>query len=598
MFVMQPNWTLIALIWITAISSVGSAVAQKWQVKGLDIEQHDNALILSIDSASFDSEAFKSIDYQCPAAVPIYPQHSCEGAQLSVDWQNHQWQGNLDSRFDFQSDSGQLSAQLFDRQLTLDLPLDQSVLGLKLDELALNTLSPWLPSGLTDAVTGLFNGAAEFDLNRMTLTASGLDFNGIEGGYGDDVFVSQLSGQLAVAADLSHLQFEVDFSVQKGEALLGPVYLNFEQFPLKLHTTIVLNGIDGWLVQTEIKQAETMQGNLTVAFSEQGEVTSAKADMNVLDAKPFNQHVLSSVLDLYGFKQSDMEGQFRLSMDYDGEKISQSQLGFSDFYFENALSKLSAVALQGQVNWHHSQVQTSELQWDALLLAGMPVGQSDVSFEFYKDEFRILGQPEWPVFDGTIALQEWHISQLFSEFVDMEISAEIMPISLALVTEKMGWPLMTGSLSGKIPAVIKKGPVIELKGGLDLNVFEGKMRVNQLSTERLFGVAPVIAGDVAFDQLNLGQLTDTFDFGRITGLLSGSVDELRITNWKADRLKAEIYTVEQKGIKQTISQQAIDHISSIGGIQGALSRTFLRFFDDFKYKKSNSAVYYKIQFAK
>ena len=60
---------------------------------------------------------------------------------------------------------------------------------------------------------------------------------------------------------------------------------------------------------------------------------------------------------------------------------------------------------------------------------------------------------------------------------------------------------------------------------------------------------------------------------------------MRITNWKADRLNAYIESVKTKGVKQSISQRAIDNISSIGGIQGALSRSFLRFFDAFRYKR-------------
>ncbi len=80
-------------------------------------------------------------------------------------------------------------------------------------------------------------------------------------------------------------------------------------------------------------------------------------------------------------------------------------------------------------------------------------------------------------------------------------------------------------------------------------------------------------------------LTETFGFGLITGKLSGVINDLRITNWKTDRLDAEVYTVKTKGIKQIISQRAIENISSLGGIKGAISKTFLRFFDDFRYKK-------------
>ncbi|MBL4661761.1 MAG: hypothetical protein JKY19_15480 [Alcanivoracaceae bacterium] len=144
---------------------------------------------------------------------------------------------------------------------------------------------------------------------------------------------------------------------------------------------------------------------------------------------------------------------------------------------------------------------------------------------------------------------------------------------------------MNGSISGKIPGMKKQGHSITFDGSLDLTVFDGQMQIDDLSIERLFGVAPVIAANIKFHKLNLQQITSTFDFGEMTGLIDGYVNDLRITNWKADRLDAYIESSKSSKIKQTISQRAIDNISSIGGIQGALSRSFLRFFEYFKYKR-------------
>ncbi|WP_218944292.1 hypothetical protein [Marinicella rhabdoformis] len=576
---------LIYCLIIGSFLNLGVAVAQPWQLKNLKIIQENGQTSLTVKRLSYDKESFLNLMYLCPGVVPIYPIHQCQGAALSFDWQTYHWQADLNSQFDFNNGQGELQASLFNDQVALNLPLVSDSVTIDLNQMKLNALSEWLPDIVTEAVTGQFDGPAKLNLSDMNLSASGIEFTAIEGAYGEDFFISQLSGAFNFEASLSEIKLILDMEITKGEALIGSVYVNFSEFPVQIQAEIGLNGVDGWVATIQAKQSETLLTDLDLMLSEGGDVQSAALDFQVLNAKLFNRHILAAVLELYGFKQSEMEGQFSVNLAYDGHQITQGAVEFNAFYFENEIRKLLTNDLNGQINWLPNEMKPSQISWDSLLVAGMPVDQSQVSFEFWGDEFSITGQPEWPVFDGSIRIQDWHIGQLFSDSVNMEISAEIMPISLALVTEKMGWPLMKGSLSGKIPAVIKKGPVIELKGGLDLNVFEGKMRVNQLSTERLFGVAPVIAGDVAFETLNLGQLTETFDFGRITGLLSGKVDDLRITNWKADRLKAEIYTVEQKGIKQTISQQAIDHISSLGGIQGALSRTFLRFFDDFKYKQ-------------
>jgi hypothetical protein len=190
-----------------------------------------------------------------------------------------------------------------------------------------------------------------------------------------------------------------------------------------------------------------------------------------------------------------------------------------------------------------------------------------------------------PVFDGSLLINKLVLDKIFDPEISIDFSGEVKPISIALITEKMGWPIMNGTISGFIPGMKKTGHSITFDGVLDIDVFDGQMQVENLSIERLFGIAPVVAGDIVFSQLNLQQITSTYDFGEITGLIKGYVKGLRITNWKANRLDAHIESIKSKGVKQTISQRAIDNISSIGGIQGALSRSFLRFFDYFRYKK-------------
>ncbi|MCF6301338.1 MAG: hypothetical protein L3J52_09520, partial [Proteobacteria bacterium] len=252
----------------------------------------------------------------------------------------------------------------------------------------------------------------------------------------------------------------------------------------------------------------------------------------------------------------------------------------------NKKRKLMVEDLNGVINWQISNhVEKSYLQWYGLLLEGMPIRQSGIEFKFFDEILTIIGQPILPVFDGSIELKQLHLQNIFSAEIDAQVEMLINPISLQLITEKLGWPEMHGQISGSIPSMVKKGSVINFLGGLDIQVFDGHLEIKNLSLERLFGVAPVIASDIVFTGFDLEKLTETYGFGKITGKLSGTVEKLRITNWETDRLAANIYTVKDKSVKQLISQQALDHISSLGGIKGAVSKSFLRFFNDFRYKK-------------
>jgi hypothetical protein len=184
-----------------------------------------------------------------------------------------------------------------------------------------------------------------------------------------------------------------------------------------------------------------------------------------------------------------------------------------------------------------------------------------------------------------VLISHLHHKNIFDSFIEIDFNGEVLPISLELITKKLDWPVMSGKISGLIPGLKKVGNRIDFLGELELNVFDGNMKISNLSTERLFGVAPVIAGNINFNELNLEQITNTYDFGEITGLVNGYVNDLRITNWKADRLESYIETIKNKKVKQTISQRALDNISSIGGVQGAISNSFLKFFDSFKFSK-------------
>ena len=93
--------------------------------------------------------------------------------------------------------------------------------------------------------------------------------------------------------------------------------------------------------------------------------------------------------------------------------------------------------------------------------------------------------------------------------------------------------------------------------------------------------------DLRLKSLNLEKITDTFSFGKITGRLEGEVDNLRLEEWRPVAFDAWLATPASDETPHRISQRAVDNISNLGGvgISGALSRSFLRFFEEFGYDR-------------
>jgi len=119
-----------------------------------------------------------------------------------------------------------------------------------------------------------------------------------------------------------------------------------------------------------------------------------------------------------------------------------------------------------------------------------------------------------------------------------------------------------------------------------LKLFGGTTVIRNLQLEQAFGALPQLYANVDISNLDLETLTKTFDFGKITGRLDGQVHDLRLSNWQPVQFDAKFHTPDTDKSRHRISQKAVDNLSQIGGgASGVLSRSFLRFFEDFSYKE-------------
>ncbi len=431
------------------------------------------------------------------------------------------------------------------------------------------------------------SGVVAVSLDEGTFKSlDSIQFSGLDYEHSDDLIALGLSGQLDFDWHSQQDSLTANIKIDQGEALLKQVYVNFSEFPLVLSFDIDMRN-PMYSVRWQLAHQSVFEAAGELTIGDDFNIGHWQGHINIKDSTLFNQHITNSVLEIYGFNQNQAAGGFVVSASGHGQQVDHVTASFRDFSFTNQKRKLAVGGLNGQVDWQWQQTsQPSELSWQSLILSGLPVSAATMKFNLSEDDFRLYGHHAFPVFDGALVIQRLTVLDFFAEEpAQLKMDAEIEPISLRPVTQALGWPELAGQISGQLPGMVKSGHVIAFDGTLHLSVFDGSIRFDNLSMERLFGVAPVIAADVDIHLLDLAMLTQTYDFGLITGRLSGKIDQLRITNWKVDRMDATIYSVKTKNSQQTISQRAIENISAIGGIKGAISRTFLRFFEKFKYKK-------------
>ena len=102
-----------------------------------------------------------------------------------------------------------------------------------------------------------------------------------------------------------------------------------------------------------------------------------------------------------------------------------------------------------------------------------------------------------------------------------------------------------------------------------------------------FGTAPSLSADVAMDDLDLLRLTEVLGFGSITGRLDGRINGLRLVDWTPVAFDARFITDEAPGVRQRISQRAVQDIGSVGDASfiSSLQGQLIGLFSDFGYRR-------------
>ncbi|MCA1790941.1 MAG: hypothetical protein LC667_14120, partial [Thioalkalivibrio sp.] len=240
----------------------------------------------------------------------------------------------------------------------------------------------------------------------------------------------------------------------------------------------------------------------------------------------------------------------------------------------------------GQLDWRDDVAGAdSRIYAAAGEVYGLPVGAFDARLRLEPRGFILLEPLFIPVLDGGPGVDVLHVT-VGPDGPEVEFEGGLRAMKLELLTEALGWPRFAGKLAGIIPRVFYDTDGLRVDGRLLVQVFDGEAVFSGLRIRDLFGVAPILEVSADIRRLELELLTRAFDFGRVEGRLSGRVDDLMLVDWQLQRMRLELNTPLDDPGRRRISQRAVENLTAIGGgIQGALSMVFLRFFEDFSYRQ-------------
>ncbi len=192
-----------------------------------------------------------------------------------------------------------------------------------------------------------------------------------------------------------------------------------------------------------------------------------------------------------------------------------------------------------------------------------------------------------PVFGGKVRFENVSYSQLFSPKRKLALSVYLDNISLDQLSSVLKLPEFSGTLTGVIPKASLAGSSFNTDGTITMELFGGTMDMSGLAINNVFGPVPSIKASIEIREIDLGKLTDTFEFGHISGILQGHVKDLVIAQGQAQGFDARIETVKRRGIDQEISVEALNKISILGSGASAsvLSQGIYKMFKLYRYSK-------------
>jgi hypothetical protein len=378
-----------------------------------------------------------------------------------------------------------------------------------------------------------------------------------------------------------------------GEALFGPVYLPSPPTPIRLELRHRSGDAAAARVEVRIDAEPVLAGEASATWD--GEVLAGRprrlqGRLEVASLAALWPLGLESLAAEAGWPALQVDGRFSGSLDWQDGSVQQLQLALDEVAVVDPAGRLALEGLSTDVE-RTTGGDRIELAFAQATVYRLPFGSTRVSLAGSNVQGAGLSLTEAariPLLDGALRIDRLELRSGDGEGdgPGLALDAEIEPLSLAALTERLGWPRFGGRLSGRFPGLEFERDVFRVAGGLDLELFDGTARFTDLAIERPFGPLTALTGTLTFDRLDLDPLTSAFDFGAMQGSLSGYLRDVRLLDWQPVAFDAWFHTPDDSRRPRRISQRAVDQIASLGGGgAAALSAPLLSLFDDFGYTR-------------
>jgi len=373
-----------------------------------------------------------------------------------------------------------------------------------------------------------------------------------------------------------------------GEALIGNAYLELPDTPVALELHAQQTGNEGWQLPRLLwRDGNVLDVQGALGFAADAGLDRVNLHLRSDNIAPWPKRYLSGWLGLAGLTGLQLSGALDVKTRLSSDGLDWLDARLDAVNLHDARERFALTGLNGQLIHAATGEHGGELIWQAGMIGEVAFGPAHWPLQTSGGLLQTTAPVEVETLNGHILLHPLRLRLPHAgQGMQLDFGVHLQQLDLAPLSTALGWPTFRGQLTGSIPSARYTNGWLDLNGGLSMAIFDGRIDVTALVMERPFGVAPTLTADLTLMNLDLRSMTEVFDFGSISGRLDGQIDGLRLVDWTPIAFAAELHTVPGRGVRQRISQRAVQDISSVGGgMMHNLQGRLIALFDDFGYRK-------------
>lgn len=398
------------------------------------------------------------------------------------------------------------------------------------------------------------------------------------------------SGQIHGELGETTTSVELALALKGGEMLFGPLYVALPDAPVQLGMKLSSSAVDQWHIDAlrwRDPGALELDGSVRLDVAAASPLRDADLKFVLPTLVTGYARYFESVAASFGLAGMSVDGAAHGALVLRAGAWQAFDIALQEVGLEDGQGRFGAQSLAGTLRLQRGpDAVESDLAWRSAHVYGLALGAATLPLRSAGGGIRLRAPVAIPLFGGVLRINTFdYAPQDTDARLDMGLALE--QVNLGALSKAFGWPAFAGTISGDLPIVRYAGGRLDFEGGLSATVFGGQVKVAQLSMERPFGVAPMLAASIEFSELDLEPLTGAFGFGEITGRLDGHVRSLRLVDWEPVAFDAALRTVKRSGIRRRISQRAVRDLTEVGGggIAAGLQMQVLKAFSSFGYDR-------------